>query len=296
MGAVFSLLFVLIISLLITRVASVALQHTGLSKESAKFQARSAFTGVGFTTTEAESIVRHPVRRRVVGLLMLLGNVGVVTAISSLVLTFVDAGGTTGWVVRTAILLGGVVILWAVSASQWVDVRLSRLIDWALRRYTDLEVRDYAGLLRLGSDYHLIELEVEGEDWLANRNLAELQLRDEGVNVLGITRGDGRYLGVPRGDTEVQPGDTLILYGRGNILQNLDTRRADWEGEQQHRNAVAEQERVSAEQQAEDAAVSHIHEEQEALEQEKEARKSEHEQPPPRGHEPPSHGRSEGSG
>ena len=35
---------------------------TGTSSELARFQARSAFTGVGFTTSEAESVVLHPVR------------------------------------------------------------------------------------------------------------------------------------------------------------------------------------------------------------------------------------------
>ena len=53
MVAVVSVLFILAVSLLITRIATVALQLTGLSKANARFQARSAFTGVGYTTSEA---------------------------------------------------------------------------------------------------------------------------------------------------------------------------------------------------------------------------------------------------
>lgn len=56
-------LTVLALSLTITRVATLVLAMTGLSWEAARFQARSAFTGTGFTTSEAESIVSHPVRR-----------------------------------------------------------------------------------------------------------------------------------------------------------------------------------------------------------------------------------------
>jgi len=56
-------LIVLALSLVLTRVATVALAMTGLSHEVAKFQARSAFTGTGFTTREAENVVDHPVRR-----------------------------------------------------------------------------------------------------------------------------------------------------------------------------------------------------------------------------------------
>jgi hypothetical protein len=55
-------LTVLGLSLIITRIATTALSLTGLSWEAARFQARSAFTGTGFTTTEAERVVDHPVR------------------------------------------------------------------------------------------------------------------------------------------------------------------------------------------------------------------------------------------
>lgn len=62
MTAVVSLLVVLTVSLLVTRIATVALTATGLSRETARFQARSAFSGSGFTTSESEAVVRHPVR------------------------------------------------------------------------------------------------------------------------------------------------------------------------------------------------------------------------------------------
>jgi hypothetical protein len=67
MVGILSFLVILLVSVLITKVATIALAHTGLSHESARFQARSAFTGVGFTTNEAERVVTHPVRRRSLG-------------------------------------------------------------------------------------------------------------------------------------------------------------------------------------------------------------------------------------
>src|SRR5919108_324765 len=91
MYAIGSLLVVIAIGLLVTRIATVMLIATGLSRETARFQARSAFTGSGFTTSEAEAVVSHPVRRRIVATLMLLGNAGIVTVVGSLVLGF--AGG-----------------------------------------------------------------------------------------------------------------------------------------------------------------------------------------------------------
>ena len=65
MTAIFSLLVVLTISFLITRLGTAALTLTGVSHELARLQAVSAFTGVGFTTTESELIVEHSVRRRI---------------------------------------------------------------------------------------------------------------------------------------------------------------------------------------------------------------------------------------
>ena len=74
MISIVSLLVVIFVSILITRIATIALTHTGLTKESAKFQARSAFSGAGFTTSESELVVNHPVRRRIVMFLILIGN------------------------------------------------------------------------------------------------------------------------------------------------------------------------------------------------------------------------------
>ena len=95
MVAIISLLIVIILSVLVTRVAAIALIHTGLSKESARFQSRSAFTGAGFTTNESERVVNHPVRRRILMLLILLGSAGVISVISSLILSLisVEEGG-----------------------------------------------------------------------------------------------------------------------------------------------------------------------------------------------------------
>ncbi len=257
MVAVLSLLVILLVSLLVIRVATVALAQTGLSSELARFQARSAFTGAGFTTSESEKVVHHPVRRRIIMILMLLGNAGLVTAISTLILSFVgteQATGLTGQVwFRLTLLVAGLAILLAIASSPWVDRRLSALIGRALRRWTQLDVRDYAGLLRLSGDYVVAELEVEPEDWLAGRALRELRLREEGALVLGIVRSDGTYLGAPRGETRLIEGDTLILYGREGLVENLDERRAGARGALEHQRAVEEHLRAEAEEKEADA-------------------------------------------
>ena len=247
MLSILTLLMVLTFSILVTRIASVALTHTGLSRESAKFQARSAFTGVGFTTSESEKVVNHPVRRRILLLLMLLGNAGIVTAVSTLIISFVNFEGTIALFWRIALLITGIVVLWSVAASRWVDQRLSKLINRMLKRYTRLNVKDFAGLLHLAGEYQVTEMQVREADWLAGRNLKEADLRREGVLVLGINKPDGSFAGAPEADTQIEAHDTLILYGRVDSLQNLDKRKRGFRGDIEHTRKVAEQREVARE-------------------------------------------------
>jgi hypothetical protein len=235
--ALISLLLVLALSLLVTRVATVALTLTGLSKDSARFQARSAFTGAGFTTTESELVVRHPVRRRIVMLLMLLGNAGIVAAVGSLLLTFVATGeAVPGWV-RLLLLGAGIAVLFVLATSRFVDRLISRMTTRAIQRWKSLDVSDYAELLHLGGEYKVVELPVRDGDWVSGRTLSDLKLRREGMMTLAVQRADGTFLGVPPMDSRLQPGDTLIVYGRADALAGLERRRASAAGEADRRHA-----------------------------------------------------------
>jgi hypothetical protein len=241
--AAVSVIIVVLVSLLVARVGTVALTLTGMSRESARFQARSAFFGVGFTTTEAESVVEHPVRRRIIMWLILLGNAGVVTTMGTLLISFAGGGDQLTTVV---VLVAGLVVLAALATSRPVDAALTRIIRRALRRWTDLDVRDWAGLLELEGGYTVAELEVEEADWIAGRALSDLTLRDEGIVVLGIHRHGGAYIGAPDGDTVIRSGDVLTVYGLEEHVEEIDRRAHDEAGDLAHARAVAEQERLEA--------------------------------------------------
>lgn len=254
MAAIVSVLVILALSILVTRIATVALTHTGLSRQAAAFQSRSAFTGVGFTTSEAESAVSHPVRRRIIAALMLLGNVGIITSMSSLIVGFVNVPqDEIGRAARLALLGVGALVLLLLARSRLVDRWLSRAIDRALARWTDLDVRDYDALLHLSEDYRVREVRVEDGDWLAGSTLRELGLRDEGIEILGIERGDGRYVGAPHGDTRIHPGDMLVVYGRADAIGELDRRRKGPLGDRAHLDGVAVQAEIRSREARRDA-------------------------------------------
>jgi hypothetical protein len=241
MIAILSLLVLLGVSLVLMRVASVALVHTGMSQDAARFQARSAFTGAGFTTSESETVVSHPVRRRIVMWLMLVGNVGFVTVLSSLLLSLIDLRSSEQANTGIAVLGGGLLVLIWLSRSAWVDRKLCSFISWALRRYTDLDARDYSRLLHLKDGYGVTELLVFEDDWIAGRQVLESRLDLEGVRILGIECPGGHFLGAPDADVVIRPGDRLMLYGRGARIAELDDRCVGSEGETSHRDAVEEQ-------------------------------------------------------
>ena len=275
MIAIATLLVVLTVSLLCVRVATVMLVLTGLSLPLARFQARCAFTGCGYTTTESEQLVNHPVRRQIISTMMLLGNAGIVTTVGTLAAGLLadrgeqvhraavptgklphrrpSAAGYPLWA-RLAFLVGGVAALWVVARSKLVERWLNRWTFRLLRRYTSIEIRDYANLMHLSGEYGINELRVDAGDWVADRPLRELRLTSEGVIVLGINRRDGSFDGTPTATMRARAGDTMILYGRVDRLGELDRRRADDRGLQAHAAAVADAEAREAEEQAAAAA------------------------------------------
>jgi hypothetical protein len=250
MAGVVSLLVVLHVALVITRVATVSLRATGLSDEEARFQARSAFSGVGFTTTESEDIVTHPARRRIVLLLMMLSSAGIVSALGSLMLSFARTSGIAQSFARVLVLVLGLVALWAIASSRRVDGALSRLIERALARWTDLDVHDYTRLLGIRDEHAIAEIAVDAGEWLAGRSPADLDI--EGVVVLGIQRAGGAYIGAPS-SVRIEPGDNVIVYGRSDAFRELNARCAGHAGDRAHQLAAHEHRQIEA---AEAAAES----------------------------------------
>jgi hypothetical protein len=234
MAGVVVLLVAVLISIMVTRIATVALTMTGVSHDLARFQARSAFSGVGYTTTEADQMTSHPARRRVVMILMLIGNAGLVTAVASIVSAMVNTGDPGSALLRSTVLVAGLLTLYLFTRSQRVESVMRRIFQRILQRWTSLEIHDYDSLLDLTGAYTVVEIDVGRDDWLAERPLGDLDLPDEGVTVLAVRRSDGQFLGAPGADVLLASGDTLVVYGHERVLQEVATRRAGASGQAQH--------------------------------------------------------------
>ena len=247
-------LLALTLSLIVIRVGTMALMLTGLSREAARFQSHSAFTGVGFTTDESESIMGHPVRRHLTMALMLLGNIGIATVIATLTAALLSTSTEEGWAGSLLLLALGISVLVVLAKSSWVERQLNKPIAFALSKFTHLDVRDYVSLLNLSSGFAVYESLVDPDDWVANKSLIELGLAREGILVLGIQRQNGNYIGAPSGDSRIRPGDNLVIYGSLEHVRELDTRPAGEEGEQAHKTATQEYDSYLTEVQDEEVA------------------------------------------
>lgn len=242
MVAAISLFLIVSLSVLITKIAAMALIHTGLSTESAKFQARSAYTGTGLSTAETESIMNHPVRRKIVYHLMLVGNAGIVTVMSSLILTFVLPETNASKLYGLLIIIVGMLVLFLAVRSKWVDKGLSRIITKLLKKYTNIEIHDFAAVLHLKDDYTIIEAKVDHDGWMGNRTLEKLNLREEGITILGVDRKGVGYFGSPSGAFKILPDDVVTIYGKSEGIKSIYSRKKDFYAQQEHEKFVAKEE------------------------------------------------------
>ncbi len=209
------------VSLLAVRAGSTALMMTGLSWDAASFQSYSAFFGVGFTTREAELVVNHPVRRRIIRDLILAGNIGLTSGLATLVATLMQ--NSTG--LRPLLVVGGLVasLLAMIYLSRvgWIQRTIDRVIQHTLERTGLVRVMDYELLLRIQHGYVVSEVEILASMPLANQPLRQSRPWDHGVVILAVKTDGKSSKGIPNADTVLHEGDAVTVYGEEHHIRRL---------------------------------------------------------------------------
>lgn len=213
------LLFVIVtLSVIAVRIGAVALWMTGLPEHVARFQARSAFTTTGFTTPEASLVVNHPRRRRIIGILMTLGNAGIISLMATVILSYAHFDvsiETLAQEVLWIILLAAV--LWVVGISKWTDRHMTRFIYWCLRDRTRLEAERVESLLLLPNGYQIAAITLR--DGSLVDVLSKSRAAGRHMIVLGVLHSDNSYTSAPLEDAPAQATDRVLLYGRTRDLE-----------------------------------------------------------------------------
>lgn len=247
-----ALLLIVLLSIFVVRAGAVALTMTGLSSDVAHFQALSAFTGTGYTTKEAESVVGHPARRSIISLVMLLGNAGLFSALAAVILSFSDAQDDE-LLATIAAIIAGIFVLLLLSRVRVLNQLLNAVLQRLFSRFRVLRIRDYEELLRVDKGYAISHVTVEPGTWLEDKSLRELDMVAEGILVLAVERASGVTLGTPGPTTRMHAHDVLLVYGRELDLEGLPFRPAGPEGDDIHRMATEKQRLRRASESATDA-------------------------------------------
>jgi hypothetical protein len=212
-------LLVVFVSFLIVRAGAIALIMTGMDEKKARFQALSAFSGTGFTTREAEYVVNHPIRRRIVSWLMILGNAGIVTVIVTATTSLVTSKGYQ-ISLNILVLLVGIYVIYRIGTNRGFIRRWESFIEDKFVKSRAFEEDFTEDLLHLAEGYGLVRTAIKESSFLARRTLADSRLTEKGILVLGIERGKA-WIPIPRADDAINVGDKLVIYGPLDALKAL---------------------------------------------------------------------------
>jgi hypothetical protein len=202
MYAVATFLIVAVITTVFGQLATGALIATGVPPEIAAFQARSAFSGAGFTTTETENVVNHPVRRRIVSTTMFVGSLGTPTLVVTVLVGLVAPGpGST--TERTLVVVSGLTAIVLGLANR----PIRRTLVGVGRRYSARR------LMPSLSDRHELLLELgDAYEIEAHRIATTPEATARGLRGLEQTRhaGRGRHR-VPEADVLEALGGIVVV-------------------------------------------------------------------------------------
>ncbi len=212
MYAVVTFLVVAVITVAFTKLSTGALIATGMPPELAAFQARSAFSGAGFTTNEAENVVNHPVRRRIIGTTMLVGSLGTPTLVVT-VLVGLIAPGPGSTTQRVLVTVSGTLLILMAILNRPMTAFLSGVGHRYIQRHLEPALGDVRReLLVLSDDFSIQSVRLD-QSVDVIRSLRGLAHALPHVTVLAVNRADG-FVGEPPADFDLVEGDELILYGR----------------------------------------------------------------------------------
>jgi len=212
-------LLVIFVSFLIVRATAIALMMTGMDSRRALFQALSAFTGTGFTTKEAEFVMNHPTRRKIITWLMILGNAGIITVIVTTTSSFVTSRGYY-LSINILFLIVGVYLLYKLATRKGFIRKWERFIESKLVKSTAFEEGTTEDLLHLIEGYGLVRAVIIENSPLIGSTISKCKLTEKRLLVLGIER-DKEWIPTPKADERIQVEDRIVVYGPLNTLKSI---------------------------------------------------------------------------
>lgn len=207
------------ISVFVVKIATIALKMTGLDEKKAYFQALSAFTGTGFTTNDSELVLRNDIRRKIIIILMVLGNAGLITVITALVISF---GRTNIYplLINVGIVLVLIIILYKALTHKGITKFLNDRIQAGLEKRPIFEKRPVEEVLRIAKNYGIAEVSIKENCSDRGKTLQTSGFRENDILVLAIER-ENAVIPTPKATDTILLNDVLICYGKLSNIQKI---------------------------------------------------------------------------
>jgi len=215
------LLVAILVSFIIVRIGGFALQLTGIEPDVARFQALSAFSGTGFTTREAERVVGNKNRRRIVTILIILGNAGTVTVIATLVASFTQVEGYMWFFINLAIIIVGIFGLYRLIIRSNVGQRFLNWLQKPIVNRMFKETPAVEEVFHVEKDWAISLVTLKRSSESIGLSVADITAEGD-IEILGIDRA-GAYLTRPDREEKIVAGDRLLVYAnRKSVKRILD--------------------------------------------------------------------------
>lgn len=213
------LLIAILVSFIVVRIGGFALQLTGIEPDVARFQALSAFSGTGFTTREAERVVGNRTRRRIVTILIILGNAGMVTVIATLVASFTQVSGYAWFFIRLAIIIGGIFGLYQLIIRSNFGRRIPAWLQRPVMNRILKEAPAAEEIFHVEKDWAISLVMIKVSSNIIGLSVTDITA-EEDIEVLAIDRA-GTYLTRPNWDEKIAEGDRLLVYANRKSVKRI---------------------------------------------------------------------------
>ncbi len=211
MTAALTIAVLFALSSVIVRVASTVIRHTGLPQNVARLQCISALSGTGFTTRESELIVNHPIRRRVLTALIVLGNLGFASLATTFIVAFVTTDQNAHAIVfQIVAFICAISITFLIVSSKTLDDFLCRFVSRVLARSKTFVTTGFWHLIQFDETYSVAEHEYSASK---PKSVSELPKDSGDITVLAIRESETDELRHIQDVPSVSTGDVLICFG-----------------------------------------------------------------------------------
>ncbi|MBT2693936.1 TrkA C-terminal domain-containing protein [Bacillus sp. ISL-55] len=212
MGILFIFIYLFIVFTVI-EINTAIFVATGLDRKIARFQVISMLTGTGFTTGESELIIDHPVRRKLGAFLILFGAFSLAVIISAISNLLTDSFYT----MEIAYVAGGLLALLVILKAPTVQRMMKKKMKSELKENYELADLPISDVLLMDDDDEVREIAIKEDSPFAGKTFEEIVDVEEDIMLLFIKRGEINIRNKAF-HTEMEAGDTLILYGNNPLI------------------------------------------------------------------------------